>query len=183
MPLNAALTWLTQLQIVWFNCARGAPTPSQGGYGKGKGLGARKGELRATSSLLLNFCVRLRSKLSKINFHVEKLQIALSNRDGNREKERDMLLLVRARCHPLKWSVFSSVCAGLGVCVCVCVGSQHKQLLLGARFCQLISSMVFCLIEILWPSKGWKGSVRARQPEWQPLADFTYTDILTINGK
>jgi len=26
--------------------------------------------------LLLNFCVRLRSKLSKINFHVEKVQIA-----------------------------------------------------------------------------------------------------------
>lgn len=69
-----------------------------------------QGELRATSSVLLNFCVRLRSKLSKINFHVEKLQIALSNRDGNRE----MLLLVRARWHPLKWSVFSCVC----VCVC-----------------------------------------------------------------
>lgn len=113
--------------------------PAKGGRRWGCRV-TRQGELRATSSLLLNFCVRLRSKLSKINFHVEKLQIALSNRDGNRE----MLLLVRARWHPLKWSVFSWVC--------VCVGSQLKQLLLGARFCQLISSMVFCLIEILWPS-------------------------------
>lgn len=31
---------------------------------------------RHATPLLLNFCVRLRSKLSKINFHFEKLQIA-----------------------------------------------------------------------------------------------------------
>lgn len=38
-----------------------------------KGLGGNKDwglESGVASSLLLNFCVRLRSKLSKINFHV-----------------------------------------------------------------------------------------------------------------
>lgn len=147
--------------------------PAKGGRRWGCRV-TRQGELRATSSLLLNFCVRLRSKLSKINFHVEKLQIALSNRDGNRE----MLLLVRARWHPLKWSVFSWVCTGVCVCGFSTQAASPRRALLSINFFNGFLPNWNFMAKLRIERECASETVRVATP-----TQFTDTDILSINGK